>query len=281
MAPAHPGGGIRARRIARALCAREPRRRAAGGPACSCWCVRSKSRRLGRTSATSAASARVHDLAIGPAARCASIERAANRADVGESCADFGAMCFDEGFDRAAPRVGPSCPPPRRSRCLRLRHRERSRSSCRLKRRGQCEHACSACLTDEPRTERRARLRLGRHDAPRLNGRQRLDAARRSQAALTATAHILVTRSGPALQPGPRRYTRSWIRDGAMMSAALLRMGHAREVREFIRWYAPHQRADGFVPCCVDRRGHRLAGRARQPRRTAGIDRRLSSIHRG
>jgi hypothetical protein len=74
-------------------------------------------------------------------------------------------------------------------------------------------------------------------------------------AALTATAHILVTRSGPALQPGPRRYTRSWIRDGAMMSAALLRMGHAQEVREYIRWYAPHQRADGFVPCCVDREG--------------------------
>ncbi len=74
-------------------------------------------------------------------------------------------------------------------------------------------------------------------------------------AALTATAHILVTRSGPALQPGPRRYTRSWIRDGAMMAAALLRMGHAPEVREFILWYAPHQRADGFVPCCVDREG--------------------------
>lgn len=75
------------------------------------------------------------------------------------------------------------------------------------------------------------------------------------EAALTATAHILITRSGPALQPGPRRYTRSWIRDGAMMSAALLRMGHVREVLEFIRWYAPYQRDDGFVPCCVDREG--------------------------
>jgi hypothetical protein len=75
------------------------------------------------------------------------------------------------------------------------------------------------------------------------------------QAAFTATAHILLTRSGPALQPGPRRYTRSWIRDGAMMSAALLRMGHAREVGEYIRWYAPYQRADGFVPCCVDGEG--------------------------
>jgi hypothetical protein len=75
------------------------------------------------------------------------------------------------------------------------------------------------------------------------------------EAALTATTHILITRSGPALQPGPRRYTRSWIRDGAMMSAALLRMGHAGEVLEFIRWYAPYQRHDGFVPCCVDREG--------------------------
>ena len=75
------------------------------------------------------------------------------------------------------------------------------------------------------------------------------------RAALTATAHILVTRAGPALQPGPRRYTRSWIRDGTIMSAALLRMAHAEEVLEFIRWYSPYQRADGFVPCCVDRNG--------------------------
>ena len=99
------------------------------------------------------------------------------------------------------------------------------------------------------------------------------------EAALTATAHILVTRSGAALQPGPRRYTRSWIRDGAMMSAALLRMGHAREVAEFIRWYAPHQRADGFVPCCVDAPGPRLAGRARQSRRADRAHRRSLPLH--
>lgn len=74
-------------------------------------------------------------------------------------------------------------------------------------------------------------------------------------AMLTATAHILVTRSGPALQPGPRRYTRSWIRDGTIMCAALLRMGCAAEVREFIEWYAAFVREDGFVPCCVDRDG--------------------------
>lgn len=71
----------------------------------------------------------------------------------------------------------------------------------------------------------------------------------------TAVGHVLLTRSGPALQPGPRRYTRSWIRDGTIMSAALLRMGCVDEVREFIDWYAKHLRADGFVPCCVDRDG--------------------------
>jgi hypothetical protein len=71
----------------------------------------------------------------------------------------------------------------------------------------------------------------------------------------TATAHILVNRDGPALQPGPRRYTRSWIRDGATMAAALLRMGCADEVRDFIRWYVPHQAVDGNVPCAVDRSG--------------------------
>jgi hypothetical protein len=66
---------------------------------------------------------------------------------------------------------------------------------------------------------------------------------------------VLVCRDGPALQPGPRRYTRSWIRDGATMSAALLRMGCADEVRDFLGWYAPHQAADGNVPCAVDRSG--------------------------
>jgi hypothetical protein len=71
----------------------------------------------------------------------------------------------------------------------------------------------------------------------------------------TAAAHILINRDGPALQPGPRRYTRSWIRDGAIMGAALLRVGCTEAMREFVRWYARYQRDDGFVPCCVDRDG--------------------------
>lgn len=71
----------------------------------------------------------------------------------------------------------------------------------------------------------------------------------------TAAAHILSTRQGAALQPGPRRYRRSWIRDGAIMSAALLRMGCAQPVQEFLQWYAGFLRDDGFVPCCIDENG--------------------------
>lgn len=71
----------------------------------------------------------------------------------------------------------------------------------------------------------------------------------------TAAAHILLNRDGPALQPGPRRYTRCWIRDGAGMAAALLRLGCAAEIRDFIRWYARYQADDGHIPCCVDRAG--------------------------
>ena len=71
----------------------------------------------------------------------------------------------------------------------------------------------------------------------------------------TAAAHILINRDGPALQPGPRRYSRSWIRDGALMGAALLRMGCSDASRDFIRWYAGYQTADGNLPDCVDREG--------------------------
>jgi hypothetical protein len=71
----------------------------------------------------------------------------------------------------------------------------------------------------------------------------------------TALAHILINRAGAALQPGTRAYARSWIRDGAMMSDALRRLGHAAVGREYIEWFAPHQFSNGKVPCCMDGRG--------------------------
>ena len=66
---------------------------------------------------------------------------------------------------------------------------------------------------------------------------------------------ILAERSGAALRPGTRAYARTWIRDGALTSAALLRMGRPDVVREFIEWFAPFTYDDGKVPCCVDARG--------------------------
>lgn len=66
---------------------------------------------------------------------------------------------------------------------------------------------------------------------------------------------ILVNRAGVAIQPGTRSYARSWIRDGALTSSALLRVGQEKAARDFLEWYAPHQYKDGKVPCVVDSRG--------------------------
>ena len=71
----------------------------------------------------------------------------------------------------------------------------------------------------------------------------------------SSLAQILMSRDGPALQPGARAYARSWVRDGAMMVAGLLRLGEERAARDFVRWYAGHLFTSGKVPCCVDLRG--------------------------
>jgi F5/8 type C domain len=71
----------------------------------------------------------------------------------------------------------------------------------------------------------------------------------------TSLAHVLINRDGPAIQPGSRSYERSWIRDGAMTSEMLLRLGHDDTVKEFGLWYAGYQFSNGKTPCCVDIRG--------------------------
>jgi hypothetical protein len=76
-----------------------------------------------------------------------------------------------------------------------------------------------------------------------------------AQAVKTTLAYILINRDGAAIQPGSRNYARSWIRDGALTSAALLEMGCTPEVRDFIRWFVGYQSKEGKIPCCVDRRG--------------------------
>ena len=91
------------------------------------------------------------------------------------------------------------------------------------------------------------RVRIEAPDSP--EAREVADALR------TAEAHILISRDGPMLRPGTRAYARSWIRDGAMMSSALLRLGETRAPQEFLRWYSTYLFSNGKVPCCVDARG--------------------------
>ncbi|MFC6840943.1 discoidin domain-containing protein [Xanthomonas theicola] len=53
-------------------------------------------------------------------------------------------------------------------------------------------------------------------------------------------AYMLINQTGPAMQPGPRNYNRSFIRDGMATSAILLRMGQAKVARDYLRWYSDH-----------------------------------------
>lgn len=67
--------------------------------------------------------------------------------------------------------------------------------------------------------------------------------------------YILLNRKGVGIQPGVRCYDRSWARDGALTSSALLQLGYHEEVRDFINWFAKYQFESGKIPCCVDHRG--------------------------
>jgi hypothetical protein len=71
----------------------------------------------------------------------------------------------------------------------------------------------------------------------------------------SSLAYMLLSREGPILRPGTRSYARAWIRDGAMIGEALLRLGHPDVAADFLRWYAPHQFPSGKVPCCVEPTG--------------------------
>lgn len=61
-------------------------------------------------------------------------------------------------------------------------------------------------------------------------------------------AYMLINQTGPAMQPGPRNYNRSFIRDGMATSAVLLRMGEASVARDYLVWYSAHGvHANGLV----------------------------------
>ncbi len=68
-------------------------------------------------------------------------------------------------------------------------------------------------------------------------------------------AYILINRDYAGIQPGSRSYERSWMRDGALTSAALLKMGLHVEVKAFLDWFSRFQYPNGKIPCVVDHRG--------------------------
>lgn len=118
----------------------------------------------------------------------------------------------------------------------------------------------------EPNLERAAAAERAREQlaAARIQWQSQLgrvsidlpESARRLSRALRSNlAFILINMDGPSIQPGSRSYDRSWIRDGSLTSAALLRLGHDDEVKRFLEWYAGFQYPSGKIPCCVDSRG--------------------------
>jgi hypothetical protein len=53
-------------------------------------------------------------------------------------------------------------------------------------------------------------------------------------------AYMLINQTGNAIQPGPRNYNRSFIRDGSATAIILTRMGLPGIAREYLRWYTDH-----------------------------------------
>lgn len=68
-------------------------------------------------------------------------------------------------------------------------------------------------------------------------------------------AYILINMAGDAIQPGARNYNRTWIRDGSITAAALMRMGLIEDARVYLEWYAQAVEDDGLVPPILNHDG--------------------------
>lgn len=67
--------------------------------------------------------------------------------------------------------------------------------------------------------------------------------------------YILINKDLLKLQPGSRNYKKAWMRDGALISAAMLRMGYNNDVKEFLDWIAKRQYPNGMVPFILEEGG--------------------------
>ncbi|MFH1368009.1 MAG: discoidin domain-containing protein [Elusimicrobiota bacterium] len=61
-------------------------------------------------------------------------------------------------------------------------------------------------------------------------------------------AYIILNYDERAFMGGPRNYERSWMRDGSIMAAAMLRCGHFEMVKRYIGWLVSMQRKSGEIP---------------------------------
>lgn len=73
-----------------------------------------------------------------------------------------------------------------------------------------------------------------------------------TEAFFAGIGYNLITRDGPALQPGSRSYDKAWMRDGSIAAVALLEAGHTNAAREFIEWFAGFQLNTGEIPPIID-----------------------------
>jgi hypothetical protein len=111
----------------------------------------------------------------------------------------------------------------------------------------------------EPETYYQLMLSQTARDWSSLLNKIKIDLPASAQAVVRTVksnlAYIFINRDGPGIQPGSRSYERSWIRDGSLTCAALLRTGNSQAVREFLDWYAKGQFPSGKIPCVMDSRG--------------------------
>jgi hypothetical protein len=73
-------------------------------------------------------------------------------------------------------------------------------------------------------------------------------------------AYLLINADGPATQPGSRNYSNSWIRDGSVSAAAMMRFGLTDFGRNYLLWFTGLVKDDGFVPFIVETKTGNSAG---------------------
>jgi hypothetical protein len=64
----------------------------------------------------------------------------------------------------------------------------------------------------------------------------------------TTIAYILLNQDRNVIQPGSRNYNRTWMRDGSITSASLMRFGLLDDARNYLEWYSQRVEDNGLVP---------------------------------